>query len=110
MSSVTSVLTAFHVTDPYDKGMLAAEPTLDLSSNQSYNLAMNLHQLIAAVQSSNSKIECMNHMGLAHTNANFRLMNTLIRDHRIDTSHFVGIKATTYFREMHKPLDSSIHN
>lgn len=63
----------------------------------------NLQHIVATC---NTKMECLDRLGLEHTHANFRELNNIIRRQGIDTSHFVGIKVTTYMRDYYTPLDS----
>lgn len=57
---------------------------------------MNIHSLTHAVSVTNTKADCLDFLGLDHSTWNYRRMSDAIKKHGIDTSHFVGIKATDY--------------
>lgn len=66
---------------------------------------MNIHSLTHAVSVTNTKADCLDFLGLDHSTRNYRLMSDAIKKHGIDTSHFVGIKASEYVARF-KPVDN----
>lgn len=61
---------------------------------------MNIDSLTHAVSVTNTKADCLNFLGLEQSTRNFQLMSNAIKKHGIDTSHFVGIKASEYFNKL----------
>ena len=65
-----------------------------------YNLPMNSETVITAVSQSLTKVECLNRLGLTHNSRNFIYLNKLFQKYQIDTSHFTGIPASVYCRQL----------
>jgi hypothetical protein len=69
---------------------------------------MNIHTITHAVSVSISKADCLDSLGLEHTNHNYRMLNDTIKKNGINTSHFKGIKASEYIALYVKGVDNQI--